>query len=53
MVDIRADRISLLGSGGGGRGAGMSRGGEDTMGGHAPTPSPDSPEPLTDDDIPF
>ena len=53
MVDIRADRISLLGSGGGGRGGGMSRGGEDTVGGHVPTPGADSSEPLTDDDIPF
>jgi len=53
MVDIRADRISLLGSGSGGRGAGVSRIGEDTMVGHAPAPSHDSPEPLTDDDIPF
>ena len=31
----------------------MSRGGEDMVGGHVPTPGTDSSEPLTDDDIPF
>ena len=50
--DIKADRITLLGSAGGGRG--MSRGGGEDMsaGGHAPGPEAAS-EPLTDDDIPF
>jgi single-strand DNA-binding protein len=55
-TEIRGDKIVLLG--GGARGAGgaaagtTSRGGEDSMGGHAPAPEP-SAEPLTDDDIPF
>lgn len=49
MMDVRADRIVLLGGGGGGRGATADRGGE--MG--ATTPAPESSEPLTDDDIPF
>jgi len=52
-TEIRGDRIVLLGGGSGGRGAGggtMPRGG-DEMGSHAPTP--ESSEPLTDDDIPF
>ena len=53
-TEIRGDKVVLLG-GGSGRGAGgggMSRGGDD-MGGHAGSPSPESSEPLTDDDIPF
>src|SRR3954447_15495703 len=50
-TEIRSDRIVLLsGSGGGGRGGSMDRGG-DSMAGAAP--APDSSEPLTDDDIPF
>jgi single-strand DNA-binding protein len=54
MLDIRADRVTLIGSGGSGRGAGMPRGGgEESMGGHGPSPAPDVSEPLTDDDIPF
>ncbi len=52
-TEIRADRVTLLGGGGGGgRSAGASRGGDDIGGGHAPGPDA-SPEPLTDDDIPF
>ena len=47
-VDVRADRITLLGSGG--RGGLMDRG-EAVAGGH-PAPAEGS-EPLTDDDIPF
>lgn len=56
MLDIRADRVTLIGSGGSGRGGGMSRGGgeESTGGGHAPSHGADVPDqPLTDDDIPF
>ena len=59
-TEIRGDRIVLLGGGGGGRGGGgMSRGGgvaasEESAGGHGGgAPSPDGPEPITDDDIPF
>ena len=52
-TEIRADKIVLLGGGGGARGASVDRGG-DTMGGHQPPGSaPESSEPLTDDDIPF
>src|SRR5207247_9965911 len=47
-TEIRGDRVVLLGGGGGGRGASMDRGGE--MG---QAPAPETPEPLTDDDIPF
>jgi single-strand DNA-binding protein len=51
-TEIRGDRVVLLG-GGGGRGASSDRGG-DSMGGHAAGASgQESPEPLTDDDIPF
>src|SRR5262245_29485072 len=53
---VRCDRVVLLGGGGGGRGGGgMSRGGGggDDMGSHAPSESSSSPEPITDDDIPF
>src|ERR671936_1621429 len=49
---VRCDRVVLLG-GGGGRGAGMSRGASEDMGSHAPASSDASSEPLTDDDIPF
>jgi single-strand DNA-binding protein len=50
---VRCDKVVLLG-GGGGRGASPSRGGgEESMGGHSPSPAPDVSEPLTDDDIPF
>ncbi len=51
-TEIRGDRIVLLGGGGGGRGASASRG-DESMGGHAPSPAPEASEPLTDDDIPF
>ena len=51
---VRCDKVVLLGGGGGGRGASPSRGGgEESMGGHGPSPAPDVSEPLTDDDIPF
>jgi single-strand DNA-binding protein len=52
-TEIKGDKIVLLG-GGGGRGAGMARGGgEDSMAG-APAHGGDMPDqPLTDDDIPF
>ena len=47
---VRCDRVVLLGSaGGGGRSAGMERGG----GADAGAGSMESSEPLTDDDIPF
>lgn len=48
MVDVRADRVTLLG-GGAGRGSGAARG-EDPGGAPA---SADTSEQLTDDDIPF
>ncbi len=48
LTDVRADRITLLG-GGGGRGASMDR--SELTGGGAPHAEPS--EPLTDDDIPF
>jgi single-strand DNA-binding protein len=52
-TEIRADRVTLLGGGGGARSAGAARGGGDEVGvGHAPGPDA-GPEPLTDDDIPF
>ena len=47
---VRCDRVVLLG-GGGGRGASIERG-SDQSSGHAPMPV-ESSEPLTDDDIPF
>jgi single-strand DNA-binding protein len=51
-TEIKGDKIVLLG-GGGGRGASMSRGGDDNMAG-VPAHGSDMPEqPLTDDDIPF
>jgi primosomal replication protein N len=49
-VDVRADRITLLGGPGGARGASADRGGE-TVGVHAG--APELSEPITDDDIPF
>ena len=49
MMDVRADRVTLLG--GDGRGATMDRSG-DTMSHSAPT-AIEASEPLTDDDIPF
>src|SRR5207244_3799782 len=55
-TEIRGDRIVLLGGGGGGRGASMDRadrGGDSAAGHAAGSPGPESPEPLTDDDIPF
>ena len=50
-TEIKADRITLLGGGSGGRGAGMERGG----GTPAMAGGMDEPpmEPITDDDIPF
>ena len=51
-TEIKADRITLLGGGGGGRSGGMERG----VGAHpAGAGAPDEPpmEPITDDDIPF
>ena len=49
-TEIKADRITLLG-GGGGRSGGMDRGGGATQ---APGASNDPPmDPITDDDIPF
>ena len=52
-TEIRADKIVLLGGGGGARGASVDRS-SDMMGGHQPPGSaPESSEPLTDDDIPF
>ena len=51
-TEIKADRITLLGGGGGRSGGGMERGG----GAHpAGAGSPEEPpmEPITDDDIPF
>ena len=49
-TEIKADRITLLGGGGAGRGAPMERGGASM-----PHVAGDEPamEPITDDDIPF
>jgi single-strand DNA-binding protein len=47
---VRCDKLVLLGSGGGGRGPSIDRGG-DNIGSSAP--SPEMSEALTDDDIPF
>jgi single-strand DNA-binding protein len=47
---VRCDKLVLLGSGGGGRGPSVDRGG-DSMGPSAP--GPEMSEALTDDDIPF
>ena len=57
-TEIKADRITLLGGGGGGGGArsgGMDRGGPDRGGAHPGGGGGDEPpmEPITDDDIPF
>lgn len=49
LMDVRADRVTLLS--GAGRGAGMDRG-SDGMSQAAAVPS-EASEPLTDDDIPF
>jgi single-strand DNA-binding protein len=49
-TEIRGDRVVLLG-GGGGRGAAMDRSAD--AGSHTASPGPESPDPLTDDDIPF
>ena len=48
-TEIKADRITLLGGGGGGRSGSMDRGGSHPAG------APEDPpmEPITDDDIPF
>ena len=48
-TEIKADRITLLGGGGGRTGGGMDRGGSQVAS------APDEPpmEPITDDDIPF
>ena len=50
-TEIKADRITLLGGGGGGRGASVDRGGVAAMA-HAAGDEPPM-EPITDDDIPF
>src|SRR5881394_286626 len=54
-TEIRGDRVVLLG--GGGRGAGMDRGGADMGIGGGPSSggssAPEPSEPLSDDDIPF
>lgn len=52
MIDVRADRVTLLGGGGGRGAAGMERGGE-TSGAHPAAGPGEVSEPLTDDDIPF
>src|SRR5690349_21721758 len=49
-TEIKADRITLLGGGAGGRGGGMERGAGASMGGSMDEPPM---EPITDDDIPF
>ena len=48
-TEIKADRITLLGGGAGGRGSGADRGGAPMGGGMDEPPM----EPITDDDIPF
>jgi single-strand DNA-binding protein len=48
-TEIKADRVTLLGGGAGGRGPGMDRGGSHPPGGADEPPM----EPITDDDIPF
>src|ERR1700688_2900649 len=50
-TEIRGDRIVLLGGGGGGGGGAPMERGESAGATHAATP--ESSEPLTDDDIPF
>jgi hypothetical protein len=49
MVDVRADRVTLLGGGGARTGVASERG--DSAGG--PSATPEVVDPLTDDDIPF
>jgi single-strand DNA-binding protein len=49
LMDVRADRVTLLG-GGGGRGGSMDRGDSPSYGA---APGVEASEPLTDDDIPF
>ena len=50
-TEIKADRITLLGGGGGGRGAGTDRSGGSQVSAGGPDEQP--MEPITDDDIPF
>ena len=55
-TEIKADRITLLGGGGGGGGArsgGMDRGGPERGGAHPGGGDEPPMEPITDDDIPF
>ena len=55
-TEIKADRITLLGGGGGGggaRGGGMERGGADRGGAQHGGGDEPPMEPITDDDIPF
>ena len=55
-TEIKADRITLLGGGGGGGGArsgGMERGGADRGGAQHGGGDEPPMEPITDDDIPF
>ncbi len=54
-TEIKADRITLLGGGSGGRGAGMDRGGGLERSSAPVAAGMDEPpmEPITDDDIPF
>ena len=47
-TEIKADRVTLLSSGGGGRSGGMER-----TASHAPGGDEPPVEPITDDDIPF
>jgi single-strand DNA-binding protein len=47
-TEIKADRVTLLSSGGGGR-----SGGTDRAASHAPGVDEPPVEPITDDDIPF
>jgi len=49
-TEIKADRITLLGGGGGGRSSAMDRGGTGQMDSASDRPPM---EPITDDDIPF
>jgi single-strand DNA-binding protein len=50
-TEIKADRVTLLGGGGAGRGGGGGAG-VDRGGSHGPADEPPM-EPMTDDDIPF
>ena len=47
-TEIKADRVTLLGGGGGGRGASVDRSSS-----HPAAPDDGPMEPITDDDIPF